>query len=54
MLRRSCSMTGRLIEIATMQPGFTLDEEPSRLGRGLVSYVAAGLVRTTAARCRVD
>jgi len=30
------------------------DEEPSRLGRGLVSYVAAGLVRTAAARCRVD
>jgi hypothetical protein len=29
-------------------------EEPSRLGRGLVSYVAAGLVRTAAARCRVQ
>jgi len=29
-------------------------EEPSRLGRGLVSYVAAGLVRTAAARCRVE
>jgi hypothetical protein len=30
------------------------DEEPSRLGRGLVSYVAAGLVRTASARCAVD
>jgi hypothetical protein len=29
-------------------------EEPSPLGRGLVSYVAAGLVRTASARCRVD
>jgi hypothetical protein len=29
-------------------------EEPSPLGRGLVSYVAAGLVRTAATRCRVD
>ena len=29
-------------------------EEPSRLGRGLVSYVAAGLVRTAGARCRVQ
>jgi hypothetical protein len=29
-------------------------EEPSRLGRGLVSYVAAGLVRTAATRCRVE
>jgi hypothetical protein len=29
-------------------------EEPSRLGRGLVSYVAAGLVRTASARCRVE
>jgi hypothetical protein len=29
-------------------------EEPSPLGRGLVSYVAAGLVRTASARCRVE
>jgi hypothetical protein len=29
-------------------------DRPSRLGRGLVSYVAAGLVRTAATRCRVD
>jgi len=29
-------------------------EEPSPLGRGLVSYVAAGLVRTASARCRVN
>ena len=30
------------------------DEEPSPLGKGLVSYVAAGLVRTASARCRVN
>jgi hypothetical protein len=29
------------------------DDEPSRLGRGLVSYVAAELVRTASARCAV-
>ena len=30
------------------------NDEPSPLGRGLVSYVAAGLVRTASARCRVE
>ncbi|HXU80151.1 MAG TPA: hypothetical protein VN914_02055 [Polyangia bacterium] len=30
------------------------DDEPSPLGKGLVSYVAAGLVRTASARCRVN
>jgi hypothetical protein len=29
-------------------------DPPSRLGRGLVSYVAAGLVRTAATRCPVE